>query len=159
MKILSTALTIFFLASCATAKPFELPRRLKIAPQVGQAMLEIQREYEVETARCLTGFVENGTIYVESMEPTWILRQTSYAVEFQLCESSNTVGWFHNHPQDKSPEGPITYCSIASEGDVNTLTYARNFWVAIITCQDDKLVYKFKLDGKEQLVHWYGNEN
>jgi len=144
-------LLTFTLLSCVPLQPdanLAPPRHLKVVPEVLQAMHEIQREFEVETARCLTGFIQNGTIYVESMEPTGgILYQDSISVTFRQCTSANVVGWYHNHP----PSGELTYCSIASPSDIDTLTYYRGFWVAIITCSDSTIVYRFKLDGQDYI--------
>lgn len=155
---ISTTLGIcvtFILLSCSPLQPdanLAPPRQLKVVPEVIQTMHEIQREFEVETARCLTGFIANGTIYVESMEPTGgILQQDSTSVSFRKCTGNNVVGWFHNHP----PSANHQYCSVSPQADVETLTYYRGFWVAIVTCSDSTLVYRFKFDTKDYLNNRY----
>lgn len=157
----STALACIFFAGCAgTVQAPSPPRSLKITPEVAQAMLEIQREFEVETAKCLTGFVEGGTVYVTSMEPVWILEQDDTHVNFNKCTGSNVVGWYHNHPPGQLHDGqPFFYCDLSDGADLETLKYGRNFWVGIITCDARRLVYAFKMDPNQYEHIWSGGDD
>jgi len=151
MKRFLVAALVFTLGcwGCAgTTEPPRPPSLLRVVPEVLQTMHEIQSEFEVETARCLTGFVKDRVIYVQGMESTGgIMEQTSNMVAFRACTGNNVVGWYHNHPPDR----PVTYCRITSQGDIETLAYGRNFWVAVITCDGETVVYRFKLDNFDNI--------
>lgn len=127
----------------AHVQPPAPPSGVQIADEVMQNMFEIQREYSVETVRCLTGFVVGDTVYVAGMTPTWIDYQDNKEVRFQPCTTPNTVGWFHNHPPLPGPNGTLHFC-VPSDGDINTTRGLANFWVAVLTCGDWTVVWRFK---------------
>lgn len=156
----SAALACLFFAGCAgTVQAPSPPRSLKVTPEVAQSMLEIQREFEVETAKCLTGFVQDGTVYVTSMEPVWIREQSTSHVNFNSCTGSNVVGWYHNHPPTELDDGQMfLHCDLSPEADLETLKYGRSFWVGIITCDNRRIVYAFKLDPNQYEYLWSGEE-
>lgn len=125
-----------------------LPNTLQVVPEVLQTMYEIQREFEVETARCLTGFIKGNIVYIQGMETTGgIMRQTPSSVMFKACTGANVVGWYHNHPEEEGKQ----WCAISSDSDLETLTYGRTFWVAIITCSSDTIVYRFKMNEQDYI--------
>lgn len=140
-------LLVLALAGCATT-PVEAPappRSVIFASEVAQSFFEIQREYEVETMRCLTGFVTGDTVFVYGATPSWIDYQTPYAVQFRTCTAPETVGWYHNHPRGTGADGePVYDCSV-SDRDVATTRSIAHFWLAVLTCDDQRtLVWRFK---------------
>ncbi len=153
--IRSQVVLALLLGSCTPLNPGvpSPPRQMRIVPEVAQTMLEIQREFEVETARCLTGFIAKGIIYIQGIEQTGGIRsQTDSTVAFAGCTSSDVVGWYHNHPESKNPD--LSYCSITSNADIETLTYVHHFWVAIVSCTEDILVYRYKMDWIDYTIVW-----
>lgn len=120
-----------------------MPGEVVFSDEVLQGLFEIQREYDVETIRCLTGFVAGDTIYVTGMTPTWIDYQSNVAVRFRPCTAPQTVGWAHNHPPLLGASGPIYYCT-PSDGDVGTTRGLANLWVAALTCAEWTVVWWFK---------------
>ena len=156
MKLLGVLATILTLSCVPVTSAIPgIPKRIQIMPHVAQAMVEIQREYEVETVKCLLGFIDKGVIYVESMEPVWIIEQSANHVVFNKCTGNAIVGWFHNHPPDTVDGKETVYCSITSPGDINTIDYGKNFWIAIVSCDKGVLVYRFKLDATEYRLNFY----
>jgi len=142
----------FFLAGCATAytPPPLLPNDLRIAPEVVFGMLEIQSNYKNETARCLTGYINEEIVYVQSMHPVRILYQSPIEVYFEPCQSQNTVGWYHNHPQDDAGNA---FCGLDSAPDLETLNFPGNsFYISIITCDEKHIVYRFKM---QEMVYYF----
>jgi len=136
--------------SCAPAHTLpSLPRGLRITPEVVNGMSQIQTEFEVETAYCLLGFVQDGTIFVEHMSPAFVAFQSPSMVKFTPCRGMNVVGWFHNHPPDL--DGTL-HCYFRSAADLNTLNTGLSFYVGVLSCNRTTLVYRFKMDSDEYTI-------
>jgi hypothetical protein len=149
LRFLGLLGTVLFL-SCAPAYTLpNLPRSLRLTPEVLNGMNQIQTEFTLETAFCLLGFIENGVIYVEAMTPALVSVQSSGGVRFSMCRNSTTVGWYHNHPP--SPEGDV-FCTFTSDADLNTLDKSIQFYVGVMTCTPDTIIYRFKLDDHDNAL-------
>ena len=116
-------------------------------------MFEIAREYDTETVKCLTGFVNDGTVTVMSMEPAWINRADAESVSFRACNYSDTIGWMHNHPGYFDDFGaPVDVCAF-SDRDIAT-TDGLAFPVAIVVCDATTIVWRFARD--HRVFKWSG---
>lgn len=122
-----------------------LPRMLQLHPSVAEGAAQIQREFEVETVYCLMGWVVGKTIIVEGMTPARLLTSTSTNSTFQPCGLYGVVGYYHNHPLVVEDNAGCSFSSL----DVETLNAVSGFFVAILSCEEDVLVYRFKFDDKE----------
>lgn len=149
-----TALLLLLLAGCQPNTPKIgipiVPRQLYLSYEMAFTFREIQREYEVETVRCLSGYVSDGGIHVTGLVLPRIVAQGQNNVTFIPCEGPTIVGYYHNHPQ----VGNQTFCNITSTADVETLNRSASFLVAVITCDDSRLVYRFKYDVIQYETFW-----
>lgn len=149
----ATSACSFFQAPPRVPGPPPPPARLFIASEVLQSMFEIAREYDTETVKCLTGFVNDGTVTVMSMEPAWINRADAESVSFRACNYSDTIGWMHNHPGYFDDFGaPVDVCAF-SDRDIAT-TDGLAFPVAIVVCDATTIVWRFARD--HRVFKWSG---
>lgn len=148
-KFLATLTLLAFIFTSACGLPGTLPNRplppssLFIASEVLQNMFEIQREYEQETVRCLTGFVDAGIVHVMSSEPTWINASDNMHANFRSCEQENVVGWYHNHPGWLGPDNEQIHSCDFSDQDL--ITHAGlDLPIAVISCAPNTVIWRFR---------------
>lgn len=143
-------------SACAFARPAPLatpvPSRLFVTSEVLQSMFEIQREYEVETVKCLTGFIADGTVHVMSMQPTWINASNSEYASFRACDYPDLVGWFHNH-QGYLVDGARQDVCAFSSLDINT-HFGLGLPVAVVSCNATTIVWMYA--GSLRAFSWSG---
>ena len=143
-------------SACAFGRPAPLaaptPSRLFVTSEVLQAMFEIQREYEVETVKCLTGFVADGTVHVMSMQPTWINASNSEYANFRACDYPDLVGWYHNHEGYDVDGEHVDVCAFSSL-DLNTHA-GLALPLAVISCNANTIVWMYR--GSLRAFRWSG---
>ena len=131
----------------------ELPHSvLLMTSEVVQNMQEIQKNYEIETVRCLTGYTQWDTVFVMSIEPTWMNAQDDVSASFRACEQEDVVGYYHNHPGTYEDGVYASFCGF-SPVDYRTFR-GLQLEVAILSCNERTLVWMFRDNPRP--ISWTG---
>lgn len=152
---LVTALTVFLNSACAHLPTVETRLSSVWFPsEIMQNMFEIQTQYDIETVKCLTGYIKGPTVIVETMEPTWINTADSVSAFFRDCSQKNTIGYYHNHPGWTDEFGQRHAACGFSLTDIETFYNLTRMKLAVISCSSNALVWMFR--GNFQPYLWSG---
>lgn len=129
------AIGVLTACGCATTNP-PAYTGVRWRPDVLLALADIQEEFTRETAWCLLGKVEGGTVIVEGMAPPIVTNRTEESATFD-CGAWEPIGYAHNHPRQPGP-----HCA-PSITDVESLHNLR-LALLLVSCEGGVFTYRFR---------------
>lgn len=130
------------LAGCAAAPaspPFD-SAIVVMEPSIAEHLRDVQRHFQLESAFCLGGAINDPFIVVSWMKVARMRFRTSTMVGYADCNDSDFIGIAHTHP-------PGHGCRL-SDVDLRTFAQSRRSVIDVVAGDDGCILVRMR-DGKE----------